>query len=55
MSEDQRLKLLRVHTTGDAGKANMEIWMGPLFFDYMCAVADIMDEVLPATGGPFVM
>ena len=28
------------------GKAVMEIWMGPLCFNHMCDVMNIVDEVL---------
>ena len=54
MSKDQRPQLLKVQPWGSAGgeplksygKAIMEIWMGPLCFNHMCIVADILDQVL---------
>ena len=54
ISDDHRPQLLEVHPRGGAGgkpltsfgKAIMEIRMGPLCFDHICLVADIVNEVL---------
>ena len=54
MSEDQGPLLLKVHPRVHAGReplksycqAVIEIWMGPLCFNHMCVVADVVDEVL---------
>ena len=54
ISEDQRPWLIEVHPREGAGgeplksygKVVMEIWIGPLCFNHMCVVADIVDEVL---------
>ena len=53
ISEDCRSQLLEAFPQGGAGhepsnsydKVAMEIWMGPLCSNHMCAVADILDEV----------
>ena len=54
ISDDCRPQLLEVHSRGGTsgepltsyGKAIMEIRMGPLCFNHICVVADIIDEVL---------